>query len=141
MVSSKASDMESLFQILNNAYILFSAVLGFYAVWLAAQDRPLSGNFWGTMWMATVLAGLVFAVALVMTLQGLRPYGILPGEGRRIRWVYYLYGIYFVISLPGLFTILRGNDNRTAGAFFASVSLFNAAAAYRAGYFLIDAWE
>lgn len=133
--------MEVVFQGLNNAYILFSAMLGIYAVVLAARGVALSGNFWGAMWTNTGLAVAILVVALIMTAMGLRPYGIFPGEGRKIRWVYYLYAIYFVISLPGLFTLLAGNDNQRAGIWFGGVALFNAAAAYRAGYGLIDDWE
>ncbi|NJL95080.1 MAG: hypothetical protein HC915_15870 [Anaerolineae bacterium] len=133
--------MEPLFLALNNAYILFSLILGAYAVMLAARGVPLSGNFWGALWTNTGLATAIFALALLMTLTGLRPYGIPPSEARQIRWVYYLYGIYFIISLPGLFTLLRGNDTGRAGIWFGSVALFNAAANYRAAYGLVDAWE
>lgn len=133
--------MEKVFAGINTAYIMFSFILGIYAVVLAGRGLPLSGNFWGAMWTNTGLAALVFLVALIMTVQGLRPYGIMPGEGRKIRWVYYLYGIYFIISLPGLFTLLAGNDSRRAGIWFGFVAMFNAAAAYRAGNVLIEDWE
>lgn len=133
--------MDTLFDILNNAYIMFSMILGLYAVWLAAQGVKLSGNFWGAMWTNTGLATVIFGLAIIMTIVGYRPYGILPGEDRQIRWVYYLYGIYFIISLPGLFAILKGNDNQRAGIFFGFVALFNAAAAYRSTYFLIESWD
>jgi len=95
------------------------------------------------MWMNTLLAGAVFLTALVMTLQGLRPYGYAPdgSDALIIRDVYYLYGIYFIISLPGVFAIMRGNDNRNAALFFAAVALFNAAAAYRAVENLIEVWK
>jgi hypothetical protein len=133
--------MEVIHQGLSNAYILFCIFLGVYAVSLAGRGLPLSGNFWGAIWVNSGLVTAVLFVALIMTAQGLRPYGVLPGEGRRIRWVYYLYMIYFVISLPGLFAILRGNDSRWAGLWFGAVAFFNAAAAYRATYVLVDTWK
>jgi hypothetical protein len=116
---------------LNNAYIIFSFILGIYAAWLGASRGSLSGNFWGAMWTNTVLAGGVFAVAILMLVLGI--------QARR--GVYYLYALYFLISLPGLFAILQGNDDRRAAFLFGVVALFNGAAAYRAGQFLTVPWQ
>ena len=117
---------------LNNAYIIFSLFLGVYAGYLSGAGKSLSGNFWGAMWVNTFLAGAVFFVTLLLLL----PFGF---EAKR--FVYYLYAIYFVISLPGLFSILQGNDNRRAAFYFGIVALFNGAAAYRAGEFLVTPWQ
>ncbi|MCI0710106.1 MAG: hypothetical protein L0154_08080 [Chloroflexi bacterium] len=116
---------------LNNAYIIFCFILGIYAAWLGANNRPLSGNFWGAMWTNTALAGAVFVVAMLMLVLGI--------EARRS--VYYLYALYFLISLPGLFAILQGSDNRRAAFLFGVVALFNGAAAYRAGEYLTVPWQ
>lgn len=116
---------------LNNAYILFSFILGVYAAWLGANSGSLSGNFWGAMWINTALAGGVFLVSIFMLVLGI--------EARRS--VYYLYALYFLISLPGLFAILQGNDDRRAAFLFGVVALFNGAAAYRAGEFLTVPWQ
>lgn len=116
---------------LNNAYILFSGFLGIYAAWLAGRGRPLSGNFWGAMWTNTGLAGAVLAVALVMYVMGIEAN----------RGVYYLYALYFVISLPGLLSLLEDSDTRRAALLFAVVALFNSAAAYRAGEYLLKPWQ
>lgn len=107
---------------LSNAYILFCTMLGVYAAILAGQGEPLSGNFWGAMWINTGLAAVIFVVALTL---------VALGESAA-RSVYYLYMIYFVISLPGLYAILQGNDNRIAALSYGIVAFFNAAAAYRA---------
>lgn len=104
------------------AYVLFSAILGVYAGVLAGQNQPLSGNFWGAMWINTFLAGAVFFATLVLSLLGESPH----------RTVYYLYTFYFMISLPGVYAIMQGNDNRNAALAFGVVALFNSAAAYRA---------
>lgn len=135
--------MEAIYQIFNNAYIIFSFLLGVYAIVLAGRNVPLSGNFWGAMWANTGLAAAIYLVVLVMTAQGLRPVGPKPdGSGEDVvRVVYYLYGIYFIISLPGIFAIMHGSDNRRAALFFGGVALFNAAAAYRAGNVLVTGWE
>ncbi len=106
----------------SNAYVLFSAIVGVYAAVLAGQNQPLSGNFWGTMWVNTGLAAAVFAATIGLSLLGESPQ----------RTVYYLYTFYFVISLPGVYAIMQGNDNRNAALAFGTVALFNSAAAYRA---------
>ena len=116
---------------LNNAYIIFCFFLGIYATWLGASHRPLSGNFWGAMWTNTALAGGVFAIAILMLALGIEA----------SRSVYYLYALYFLISLPGLFAILQGNDDRRAAFLFGVVALFNGAAAYRAGEYLTVPWQ
>lgn len=136
------SRMESMFDIFNNAYVLFCFLVGVYAAYLAAQNIPLSGNFWGVVSINTGLAAAVLVIAIILTLQGKTPHGPNPnGDGDAERSVYYLYAIYFVISLPGLFAIMRGNDNRNAGIFFAVVAFFNSAAAYRAGLLLAETWK
>jgi len=135
--------MEALQGALNNAYILFCFILGVYAATFAGRNVPISGDFWGAMWLNSALAGAVLLVALVMTAQGLRPVGLAPdGSDRRIvRTVYYLYAVYFVISLPGVFAIRRGNDDRVTALFLSLVAFFNSAAAYRAGNILVSEWE
>lgn len=110
----------------SNAYILFCAFLGIYAVVLAGQNSPLSGNFWGAMWMNTALAALVLLVALLLVILG----------ENAARSVYYLYQLYFVISLPGIYAIMQGNDNQRAALAFGIVAFFNSAAAYRASSLL-----
>ena len=124
-------ELQDLHAGLNNAYIIFCMLLGIYAVILAARTLPLSGNFWGAMWVNTGLAAGVLVVVLLLWLSGLTPK----------RGVYYLYAIYFVISLPGLFATLDGADNRRAALWFGAVAFFNAGAAYRAGEVLILPWQ
>lgn len=116
---------------LNNAYTIFCLFLGIYAAWLAARNVPISGNFWGSMWVNTALAAAVLVVTLILTAMGSTPE----------RGVYYLYALYFVISLPGLYAALGGEDNRRAALWFAAVALFNAGAAYRAGSVLVIPWS
>jgi Na+/melibiose symporter-like transporter len=133
--------METIFDGLNNAYILFCILVGAYAVLLAVQDKSLSGNFFGAVAVNSGLAAAILLVALVMTAMGDRPYGTAAdGSGDAQRNIYYLYAIYFVISLPGVFTLSRGNDGRIA-FIYAGVAFFNAAAAYRAVTLLAETWK
>jgi hypothetical protein len=135
--------MDAIFQALNNAYILFSIILGIYAAVLAGRNEGISGNFWGTLWTNTALAAMILIVAIVLTLMGKRPVGVDPDNTDNIieRDVYYLYAIYFVISLPGTHSLMAGNDNRRTALIYGGVALFNAAAAYRAVYWLLTGWE
>lgn len=123
--------LKSMHESLNNAYILFCFALGVYAAVLGGRNVPLSGNFWGAMWTNTILAAIVLVVALILLVQGVE-------SERR---VYYLYAVYFVISLPGVFSIMKGNDNRRAAIFFSVVAFFNSGAAYRAGTELVKPWQ
>ncbi len=124
--------LQDLHEGLNNAYIMFCFLLGIYAAWLGGTNKPLSGNFWGAMWVDTILAGLVLLVTILLTILGVKPKRIIT---------YYLYAIYFLISMPGLFASLRGNDNRRAAYFFGVLGVFNAAAAYRAETVLVLPWD
>jgi len=107
--------------ILSNAYILFCLFLGLWAGLNALRGEGLSGNFWGAMWTATLLGAAGLIVWLLRTLAG-----------EDLRWVYFLYSLFFVLVLPGTFSLLRGRDDRTAAAIFAGVAIFAALAAISA---------
>lgn len=113
--------MPTLHAILNNAYVLFSFAVGVWAAVQAGRDEPLTGGFWGALALNTALAGAVLGLAVLMALTGL------PAA----RGVYYLYGIYFVIVMPGTFALLRGRDDRTAALMYGIIAFFSGAAATR----------
>lgn len=113
--------LNDLHNILFNAHILYSVALGIWAAVMAVREEPISGSFWGAVATITILAGIVTAVGVVMTLQGLRPERIVT---------YYLYMSWLVIIMPGLFTLLRGRDDRSAAIAFAILSFFNAATSF-----------
>ena len=85
---------------------------------MAIREQPIAGSFWGAVATISVLAGIVTVVGVIMTLQGLRPERIVT---------YYLYMSWLVVIMPGLFTLLRGRDDRSAAIAFAILSFFNAA--------------
>jgi hypothetical protein len=103
--------------ILFNAHILFSVFLGVWAAVTAGRNQPISGNFWGALATITILAAIILVVGIIMTLSGLRPERLLT---------YYLYMAWLVVLQPGLFTLLRGRDDRSAAIAFALLSFFNA---------------
>jgi putative exporter of polyketide antibiotics len=113
--------LNDIHNILFNASILFTVILGIWSVITAVRNEPISGNFWGAVATYAVLAGLVLLIGIIMTLQGLRPQRIV---------IYYLYMIWLVIILPGLFTLLRGRDDRSAALAFALLCFFNAATSF-----------
>lgn len=108
--------LNDIHNILFNAHIMFSVILGIWGAVMAVRSESISGNFWGAVATSTILAAVVLLVGLLMTLQGLRP----------TRWVYYLYMIWLVIVMPGLYSMLRGRDDRNAAIAFAIISFFNA---------------
>ena len=110
--------LNDLHNILFNAHILYSVALGIWSAIMAFRSEPISGNFWGAVATITILAVLVTLVGVVMTIEGLRPERIV---------VYYLYMSWLVVIMPGLFTLLRGRDDRSAAIAFSILSFFNAA--------------
>ncbi len=113
--------LDTLSAILSNAYILFCLALGLWAGLNALRGDGLSGNFWGAMWSGTLLGVAGLLVWLLRTLAG-----------EDLRWVYFLYSLFFVLVLPGTFSLLRGRDDRTAATIFAGVAIFAALAAISA---------
>ncbi len=113
--------MPQIHAVLNNAYILFSILLGVWSAVQAGRNRPLGGQFWGALAANTLLAALTLGVAVIAALTGIQPK----------RGVYFLYAIYFVIVLPGTFALLRGRDDRTAALIYGIVTFFSAGAASR----------
>lgn len=106
--------------ILFNAYIMFVIALGVWAAVLAGRDQGLSGDFWGAMATSSILALIVLIIGIVMALQGLR-----PADGRLE--LYILYMVFLVVIMPGLFSMLRGRDDRSAALAFALLAFFNGA--------------
>ncbi len=108
------SDLHTIFF---NAHILFSVILGLWSVSMAIRRESISGNFWGAVATITLLGAAVTLIGIIMTAQGLRP--------ERLT-LYYLYMAWLVIIMPGLFTILRGRDDRDAAIAFGILCFFNA---------------
>jgi hypothetical protein len=113
--------LNDIHNILFNAHILFSVIMGAWALSMALRNQPISGNFWGALATITILAAIVLVVGIVMTLGGLRPERIVT---------YYLYMAWLVVIMPGMFTLLRGRDDRSAGIAFAILCFFNAATSF-----------
>ena len=109
--------LNDLSNILFNAYILFTVILGVWSLLMSARNQSISGNFWGAVATITILAAAILALGGVLFLQGLRPERPL---------IYCLYMVFLVVIMPGLFTLLRGRDDRSAAMAFGLLCFFNA---------------
>lgn len=114
-------NLNDLHYILFNMHILYSILLGIWAAYMAVQNQSISGSFWGAVVISAGLAGAVTAVGVVMTLQGLRPQRLV---------LYYLYMAFLIVIMPGLFSLLRGRDDRSAAVAFSVLALFNATTSF-----------
>lgn len=115
--------MPAVHQILNNAYILFTFALGGWCILKLLRNETLDdGQFWGAIATNTLLALATLLWAVVMFIMGIRP---------SRAFTYFLYALYFVVVLPGTFSLLRGRDDRMAVIIFGIITVFSAAAATR----------
>lgn len=111
--------MSSVHGILFNAHIIYSLALGIWAASMAVRNESISGNFWGAVATYVILVAVTTLVSIIMALQGLQ-----PRSGRMT--VYFLYMAFLLVIMPGLFSLLRGRDDRSAGVAFAVLAFFNA---------------
>ncbi|XWX04654.1 hypothetical protein VZO05_03690 [Aggregatilineales bacterium SYSU G02658] len=112
--------MASLHDILFNMQIIYSILIGVYAASLAARQQSISGNFWGTILIYAGLSGITLVVGIILALNG---YRVVSG-GRNT--IYFLYMAFLCVIMPGLFSLLRGRDDRNAAIAFSLLALFNA---------------
>ncbi len=108
--------LSDLHGILFNWHILYSFVLGIWGAVMAARRESISGNFWGAVATGTLLAAAVLLLGIILTLQGFQTTRLLT---------YYLYMAWLVIIMPGLFSLLRGRDDRSAAIAFTLLCIFN----------------
>ncbi len=114
-------NLNDIHSILFNAYIIYAVILGVWSAVTAARGESISGSFWGAVATSAILAAAVTLIGILMTLQGLRPQRIV---------VYYLYMAFLIVIMPGLFTMLRGRDDRSAAIAFSILAFFNATTAF-----------
>ncbi len=110
--------MSTIHGILFNMHILHSLILGIWGAAMAFRNQSISGNYWGAVATGTILAGVIALLGILMTAQGLRTARTLT---------YFIYMSWLVIIMPGLYSLLRGRDDRSAAVAFSILSFFNAA--------------
>ena len=104
--------------ILFNAILIYSGILGVWAIIMSARNRSISGNFWGAIGTLTILSLVTLLVGTVLALRGYLP------AAERLQ-TYFIYMAWIVIIIPGIFTQLRGRDDPSAAMAFALISIFN----------------
>lgn len=122
----KTLKMADIHGILFNAHIMFSVILGIWAAVMAGRNQSISGNFWGAVVTYAGLAGAILLVGVLLLAQGLEPG---PDENKRVT-LYVLYMLWLVVIMPGLFSMLRGRDDRAAAIAFALLAFFNASVSF-----------
>ena len=110
--------------ILFSMQTLYSMLIGIYAAWLGAQGNPLSGNFFGTVAVYAILNIVILVIGIILLSAG---YTIEAG-GRIV--IYMLYMVFLIVILPGIFSIMRGRDDKSAATIFGASAIFNAAVSY-----------
>ncbi|MGJ3238521.1 MAG: hypothetical protein ACFE0Q_07425 [Anaerolineae bacterium] len=106
------------------AQMFYSFAIGVYAAWLSAGKKELSGNFFGTIAVYSVLNLITFIIGLVLLFNG---YHIASNDRTLI---YILYMLYLIVILPGIFSIMSGRSDRSAGLIFGVSAMFNAAVSF-----------
>ena len=109
-------DLNTIHGILFNAHILFMAALALWSVVMAVRSGSISGQFFGAVATSALLAAAVLLIGIIMFVSGLRV---------ERTTIYFLYMAYLVVIMPGLFSMLRGRDDRQAALAFALLATFN----------------
>jgi hypothetical protein len=112
--------MDSIHTILFNMQIIYSIAIGVYAAVLAVQNGSISGNFWGTMIVYSILNGFTLVLGILLALNG----ATVASGGRNT--IYFLYMAFLCVIMPGLFSMLKGRDDKSAAIAFAVLAFFNA---------------
>lgn len=108
----------ALHEVFFNAVLMFSGILGVWAIGMAARNRSISGGFWGAVASLAGLSAVTLIVGVVLALRG-----YVPVDGRTN--IYFVYMAWLVVIMPGMFTQLRGRDDSAAAMAFAMLALFN----------------
>lgn len=108
--------LDAFHTILFNMHIFYSLALAIWAAVMAGRNQSISGNYWGAVAVSTILAAVVLLLGIIMAAQGLR---------LARTTVYFLYMSWLVIIMPGLYSMLRGRDDRSAAIAFSLLSFFN----------------
>jgi hypothetical protein len=116
--------MSDLHNILFNMQTMYSFALGVYAAYTAAREQSLSGNFWGSVAVYVILNIVITLVGTFLLFSGYT----IASDGRI--GIYYLYMLFLIVIMPGLFSMQRGRDDRSAATTFAVLAIFNASVSF-----------
>jgi hypothetical protein len=106
------------------ACVIYSLAVGGWAFYFAFKGRDLDSNFMGALVINEVLFIVTAAFDLYLLFNG----GILPGRPD----VHLLYTATGVLTIPGVYALLRGKSTSREAAFYGAACLFLAGIAIRA---------
>lgn len=102
--------------------LIFFGLMGVWGLIRALRKYRVDGSFMGAMAIGEGLFILQAVLGLILVITGARP-------GRTI---HFLYGVFALVALPGLFAYLKGEDDNQAQWYYAIAILFLAGVSLRA---------
>jgi len=111
-----------LHRIISLSTVLFLGVLGAWGLIRAIRSKGVEGSYMGALVSGELLIAFQAILGLVLVLGGERPGRI----------VHFIYGVFALVALPGLFAYLKGDDSNQSQWYYAIATLFLAGVAIRA---------
>lgn len=111
-----------LHRILSLSSVLFLGFLGVWGLIQAIRTKGINGSYMGALVIGEMLIAFQAILGLILVLGGERPGRI----------VHFIYGVFAVVALPGLFAYLKGDDSNQSQWYYAIATLFLAGVAIRA---------
>lgn len=111
-----------LHRIISLSTVLFLGFLGIWGFFRAVRRNSVDGSYMGALVIGELLIAFQAILGLILVLGGERPGRI----------VHFIYGVFAVVALPGLFAYLKGDDSNQSQWYYAIATLFLAGVAIRA---------
>ncbi len=101
-------------RVLSNTIVLFFLLLGLWGLFRAIRKNGVEGSYLGAMVIGEILFILQALLGVILVIGG-----AMPG-----RTIHFLYGVFALVALPGLFAYLRGDDSNQSQWYYAIATLF-----------------
>lgn len=99
---------------LANTAVLFTLVVGLWALFNYIRRQGLSSSYWGTLVIGELLLAAQGLVGVVMFAAG----------GRPPRLIHFLYGVLVLLVWPGVYVYTEGRGTRREALIYGLASLF-----------------
>jgi hypothetical protein len=103
--------------------LLYFTAMGLWGAWRFIHKQGLNGNYWGAVVISEVLVLIQGGVGVFLWFSNLR-----PERGG----IHVLYGVITALSIPAVYGITKGRDERRDQLIYALVFIFAAVIAVRA---------
>ncbi len=111
-----------LHEVISRSTMLFFLLIGLWGTYRAIRRYEVDGSYFGALVIAEGLFVVQAILGLILLLGGATP-------GRTI---HFLYGVFALVALPGLFAYIKGDDSNRAQWYYAIMTLFLFGIALRA---------